>query len=264
MLFDRDGTTLFCQEFGGSGPPVLLLHGLAGYAGEWERSAELLISHYHVFALDQRGHGDSERRPTDVSRDAYVEDAAEAIRRTGGGPVTLVGQSMGANTAMLTAARHPDLVTTLVMIEGTPDGPDSPDPAAIADEMRNSLSRWPVPFADDETAHRFFESRGFDPIVWTNGLERRAGGLWPRFEIDTMVGCMADLGSRNYWQQWRLIRCPALVVLGEHGMFPAGHGEKIISELPGSKLAMIAGAGHDVHLDAPREWVQTLRDLTAS
>lgn len=264
MLFDRGATTLSWYEFGGSGPPLLLLHGLAGYAGEWARSAELMIESHSVFALDQRGHGDSERHPLDVSRTAYVDDTAETIRRIGRGAVTLVGQSMGANTALLTAARRPDLVTTLVIIEASPDGPEPPNPEpGIADQIRGSLSRWPVPFADEHAAHRFFESKGFDPAAWTNGLERRAQGLWPRFEIETLVGCMADLGSRSYWKEWRTIQCPALVVLGEYGMFPPDHGETIVRALPGSKLAVIAGAGHDVHLDASREWVQALIDLDA-
>jgi pimeloyl-ACP methyl ester carboxylesterase len=176
--------------------------------------AELLIADHHVFALDQRGHGDSEREPLDVSRDAYVQDAAETIRQIGRGPATLVGQSMGANTARLAAACYPDLVTTLVMIEGSPDGPASPGPApAIADQIRQWLSGWRVPFAGEEAAHRFFASQGLDPVVWSDGLERRGGVLWPRFEIETLVGCMADLGSRSYWHQWRSVRCPVLVVL---------------------------------------------------
>jgi pimeloyl-ACP methyl ester carboxylesterase len=53
---------------------MLLLHGLAGYAGEWVRSAELLCREYRVFALDQRAHGSSTRRPKDMSRDAFVAD----------------------------------------------------------------------------------------------------------------------------------------------------------------------------------------------
>ena len=179
---------------------MLLLHGLAGHAGEWDRSAKLLIDHHRVFALDQRGHGDSERRPDEVSREAYVDDCAAAIHQLGLGPVTLVGQSMGANTAMLTAAEHPDLVRMLVIIEGSPDGPEPPDPEpAIAAQIRDSLAQWPIPFANEEVAHSFFRSKGLDPVAWTRGLEHRPGGLWPRFEIKTMVACMVDLGSRNYW-----------------------------------------------------------------
>jgi pimeloyl-ACP methyl ester carboxylesterase len=72
---------------------------------------------------------------------------------------------------------------------------------------------------------------------------------------------MADLGSRSYWQQWRSVQCPALVILGEQGIFPPAHGEQIVSQLPKSKLAVVAGAGHDLHLDAPQEWVQAFTEF---
>lgn len=142
----RDGTRLLYRDFGGSGPPILFLHGLAGYAGEWRSSARLLIDEYRVFALDQRGHGDSERRPQDLSRSAFVADCATVITHIGLGPVTLIGQSMGASTAMLTAAGHPRLVRSLVVIEGSPDGPDvvDPDPAIAtqpANRCRHGRSR---------------------------------------------------------------------------------------------------------------------------
>ena len=166
MTFERDGTHLTYRDFGGVGPPMLLLHGLAGYAGEWEPSARLLIEDYRVFALDQRGHGDSERRPVDVSRTAFVKDCAATIDRLGLGPVTLIGQSMGANTAMLTAAAYPQLVRSLVVIEGSPDGPDDLDPdPVIATQIRESLSAWPTPFADQAKAQDFFRTKGFDPVV---------------------------------------------------------------------------------------------------
>jgi pimeloyl-ACP methyl ester carboxylesterase len=220
---------------------MLLLHGLAGYAGEWDPSARVLRSHYRVFALDQRGHGESTRRPQDLMRSAFVEDCAAAIRLIGLGPVTLVGQSMGANTAMLTAAARPDLVRSLVMIEGSPDGPDSPDhDPEGAHEVRDSLAAWPVPFADGATAQSFFKSKGFDPVAWTAGLDARVDGLWPRWDIDALVACNNDLQSRSYWPQWRTIRCPTLLVLGENGMFPQGHGDDIIQQLPGASLVMRA------------------------
>ena len=116
-----------------------------------------------MFALDQRGHGNSTRQPKNMSRDAFVEDCAAAVRHIGLGAITLVGQSMGANTAMLTAAAHRDLVRSLVIIEGSPDGPSSfdPDPDG-ARQIGESLKAWPVPFPDHAAAHSFFESKGFD------------------------------------------------------------------------------------------------------
>jgi pimeloyl-ACP methyl ester carboxylesterase len=243
---------------------MLLLHGLAGYAGEWARSARLLRAEYRVFALDQRGHGDSARQPKNLSREAFVEDCAAAIRHIGLGPVTLVGQSMGASTAMLTAAAHPDLVRSLVIIEGSPDGPDTldPDPDG-ARQIGESLKAWPVPFPDPAAARSFFESKGFDPTAWTGGLESRTDGLWPRWDADALIACMADLQSRNYWPQWRSIQAPTLVVFGEQGIFPSRHGEDIVQQLTGATFVTIPDAGHDVHLDAPSAWVEALQRSAA-
>ncbi len=167
---------------------------------------------------------------------------------------------MGANTAMLTAAAHPDLVRSLVIIEGSPDGPDCPDPdPKSAHEVRASLAAWPVPFPDKATAQSFFKSKEFDPVAWTAGLDLRADGLWPRWDIDVLAACIAELQSRNYWPQWRTIQCPTLVVLGENGMFPQGHGDDLVQQLPGASLVTIPDAGHDVHLHAPQAWVTALQ-----
>jgi pimeloyl-ACP methyl ester carboxylesterase len=78
-------------DFGGDGPGVLLLHGLAGTAREWEDTAGWLTRTHHVVALEQRGHGRSERRPDDVSREAFVRDAAAAIEQLGLAPVVWSG-----------------------------------------------------------------------------------------------------------------------------------------------------------------------------
>ena len=241
---------------------MLLLHGLAGYGGEWRRSAALLTDRYRVFALDQRGHGNSGRRPSDTRREAFVQDAAAVIGELGLGPATVVGQSMGANTAMLLAADHPQLVTALVLIEGSPAGPDEPELGVrAAEQIGASLRRWPVPFADRAAARAFFAEKGFDVEAWTDGLDERPDGLWPRFEVDTLVACMADLQSRDYWEPWRRVQCPTLLVFGEHGMFEAEHEQQIADVLPGCRLVRVPGAGHDVHLDAPGSWVAALGEL---
>ncbi|WP_405855720.1 alpha/beta hydrolase [Streptomyces sp. NBC_00090] len=72
----RDGVRLSCRDWGGSGPDVLL-HGLAGHAGEWDATARALRDAGHrVLALDQRGHGHSERRPENATRAFWDEWAA--------------------------------------------------------------------------------------------------------------------------------------------------------------------------------------------
>ncbi|MFF5969627.1 alpha/beta fold hydrolase [Streptomyces collinus] len=92
------------SDLGGSGPPVVLLHGLAGHAGEWDTLTRSLRRRSLVVALDQRGHGASERRPGDVSRAAYVADTVAAVGHLGLDRPVLAVQSLGGHTALLTPA----------------------------------------------------------------------------------------------------------------------------------------------------------------
>src|SRR5436190_819768 len=120
MRLDRDGVHLGGVDFGGDGPATLLLHGLAGHAGEWTATARWLTGRCRVVALDARGHGRSERHPADVSREAHVGDAAFAIESLGLAPAIVVGQSLGGQTALLVAADRPDLVRGLVLADAGP------------------------------------------------------------------------------------------------------------------------------------------------
>ncbi len=131
----RGEVELSCLDYGGAGSPVLLLHGLAGHAGEWRQTASRLSASHHVLALDLRGHGHSATRPADVSPEANAADVSAAIETFADGPVALVGQSLGANLAMLVAATHPPLVGAVVVAEGYP-GAD-PEGSAAA-----SIERW--------------------------------------------------------------------------------------------------------------------------
>jgi pimeloyl-ACP methyl ester carboxylesterase/N-acetylglutamate synthase-like GNAT family acetyltransferase len=235
----QDDARLALHDFGGSGPPLLLLPGLCGYAGEWAAVAETLTDTFHVFALDPRGHGDSERRPADVSRDAHVADTAAALHITG--KAVLVGQSMGGHTAMLTAARHPGLVERLVLVEAGPDGDDTGTTAA---KIGRWLASWPVPFPDRQAAVDFLGSQ-----AWAGGLRAEAGGLWPRFDNDIMVATVAA-AARPRWEEFEAIGVPVLVVKGGKGFMTEAEFARMRLH-PRVTAVRIPAAGHDVHLDAP-------------
>src|SRR5881396_1060754 len=119
---------LAAYDYGGRGTEVvLLLHGLAGHAREWDDTAAWLTASKRVIALDQRGHGRSERQPSDMSRDAFVSDVVAWMDRLTLEKAVLVGQSLGGHTAFLTAARHPSLVAGLIVAEASPES----DPTSI-------------------------------------------------------------------------------------------------------------------------------------
>ena len=235
-------------DFGGSRTGALLLHGLAGTAREWEDTAAWLTDTHRVVALDQRGHGRSERRPADVSRTAFVADAVAAIEQLGLAPAILIGQSLGGQTALLGAADRPDLVRGLVVAEASPA---TADPAE-AREVTELLSSWPVPFSTREAAIEFFGGDNLRARAWAANLEECDSGLTRAFEVDVMAAALVAAAD-SCWDKWAAIQAPGLVVRGENGELSAADAETMTSALPSAELVTVPG-GHDVHLDAPDAW----------
>jgi pimeloyl-ACP methyl ester carboxylesterase len=250
----RGGVTLSCLAGGAAGaPPVVLLHGQAGAAEELRPTAEALAPRHRVVVPDQRGHGRSTRRPADVSRRAYAADAAAVVEHLGGGrPAALVGQSMGGHTAMLVAAWYPHLVTRLVMLEagvgGTAPG-DEDYPARLG----RWFASWPVPFADRAAAVAHL---GGTPTAraLAADLDETPDGLRPRFDADVMEAAIAPVAAEARWAEWSSIAAPTLLVRGDRGTVPADEDARMRAERPDVRHAVIAGAGHDAHLDAPAAW----------
>ncbi|MBT1185238.1 alpha/beta hydrolase [Streptomyces sp. CJ_13] len=242
----RDGVRLSCRDWGGSGPPVVLLHGLAGHAGEWDATAQYLSGCYRVVAVDQRGHGGSERRPYDLSRAAYVADVVAVLDHLELRRPVLVGQSMGGATAMLTAAAHPELVRALVLVEAAPGHPNPNAPA----EIGAWLDSWPMSFPSREAAVRFFGG-GRVGEGWAAGLEKRDGALWPRFDRHVMVGSLSENARHGSWDEWAKVRCPTLVVLGQSSIIPPHEADGMLQRRPDTLAVSISGTGHDLHLERP-------------
>jgi pimeloyl-ACP methyl ester carboxylesterase len=210
----RTSCALACRDFGGAGPEVLLLHGLAGHADEWAQTASWLTGRCRVVALDARGHGHSERLPSDVSRDALVADAAFVVERLGLRPAVVVGQSLGGLTALSLAARRPELVRGLVLVEASPDG-GGPEVEDAVSAFTAALREWPVPFASRAEAEAFFTERFGGRLAgeaWASGLERREDGWWPRFDLAVMARMLRAAIAEPSWDEWERVACPTLVV----------------------------------------------------
>lgn len=252
----RPGCRLRCVDYGGDGRPVLLLHGLAGHAREWDETASWLAPGHRTVALDQRGHGQSERRPADVSRAAFVADVEAWVEALDLPPVVLIGQSLGAHTAFLAAARRPDLVGALVVAEATPQA----DPGAPG-SVGSWFESWPAPFASREEAVAYFGGDTLWARAWAAGLEERPGGLWPAFEIPVMLAALDETSRLSYWEEWERIRCPALIVRAAGGEGCRSLYARMTRTVPGSQLVEIPDAGHDVHLDQPGRWRSAVEDF---
>jgi len=248
-LVAPDGTRLSVLDSGGDGRPVVILHGLAGSAAEFAPTARALPEH-RVVLLDQRGHGRSERHPSDVSRAAFVADVAALLDDVG--PAVLVGQSMGAHTAMLVAAAHPQLVDRLVLLE-TAEGGDADE--SVAEWFRS----WPLPFADPAAA-RAFLGTGALADAWIADLEEVPDGLRPRFDPEVMARVLETLAAPR-WTEWESVAAPTLLVYGENGMFAPELRDAFAARGRDVRRVDLPGASHDAHLDAIEGWIAVLREF---
>ncbi|MEU9877163.1 alpha/beta fold hydrolase [Streptomyces phaeochromogenes] len=277
-----DGTRLTYQDHhapepgaelapGSQHPPLLLLHGLAGHMGEWDDLLPLLLADGHrVITYDARGHGASTRRPPDMTRASAVRDVTTLIEELSlPTPVTLLGQSLGGHTAFLTAAAHPHLVDSLILVEAGPAGPNADLPTEIA----AWLDSWPTPFTSFSSATAFLGHE-----AWARGLEEREDGHHPRWDRDTMLAAVTDLATRAYWPEWARVACPTLVVRGAKGTMREAEMTRMARMTRGAQIRtgrppqpqpqtlteVIEDAGHDVHLDQPRRLHAAVRTFLAA
>jgi pimeloyl-ACP methyl ester carboxylesterase len=114
----------------GTGAPVLAIHGITSSSRSWPFLAEALDN--PVFAPDLRGRGRSSALPPPVGMGQHAEDCAAVIEAAGGTPVVVVGHSMGGFVAEVLAARRPELVAGLVLVDGGLPFPQVDEEAVLA------------------------------------------------------------------------------------------------------------------------------------
>ncbi|MCX4779169.1 alpha/beta fold hydrolase [Streptomyces sp. NBC_01264] len=244
-------------------PAALLLHGLMGRAFHWAGTARWLGASRRVVALDQRGHGQSERPVTSASsvaygREAFVADAEAAVEQLGLAPVTLIGHSMGALTAWQLAARRPDLVAALVIC----DMRASALGEASQQEWEEWFRHWPLPFPTQDAARRWFGED--DPRVerpdpgrgefFAEVMHEAEDGWRPLFSRRQMLTARETWVHDAHWEELAQVRCPTLVVRGLDGELGRAEAQEMVRVLPAGQYAEIPDAGHYLHYDHPAAW----------
>ena len=113
-----NGIRIRYLEWGGSGPAIVLLHGLYDDAGVWKSMAPLLPADCRIVAPDRRGTGGSDTPKKGYDAQTLISDLTILIQNLKLGPVTLAGHSAGAEIALRMAAQQPEMVRSVIMIDG--------------------------------------------------------------------------------------------------------------------------------------------------
>jgi pimeloyl-ACP methyl ester carboxylesterase len=248
------GLDLHYLDWGTTGrPPLVCLHGITQTAHSWDEVAPALARTHHVRALDQRGHGDSSWAPDADYRIATQNGDVEAFLGTVvAAPAVLVALSMGGLVAMTLAARVPDLVRALVVVDIAPEvkrqGVDNIRSfVAATDELDT--------FEDFVTrAHAFNPRRSLENIRdrLRHNLKQLPNGRWT-WKYDPMLRNPARLGDTlgDLWKEVENIRCPVLVVRGGESDVLDPEVAARFGGIVGAEVRTVAGAGHSVMGDNP-------------
>jgi pimeloyl-ACP methyl ester carboxylesterase len=235
-----DGLELAVTEFGGTGAPILLLHGLMGRASTWWEAAEWLAGHGRVIGVDARGHGRSEARGP-WTTDRMAADVVDVL--TEFGPAVVVGHSMGGLHGLVAAGRRPELVRALVVEDM---GVDFRGRSAA--DAREWFTALPQPFACLAAVRRAFgHPRAEFGEYMIECVEERADGYHLLAGVGHTTAIAAEWAERDHWPAVTAVRCPALLVEAEESAVPAGQMALMAARMTDATHVRVPGAGHLVH-----------------
>ena len=250
---------LFHNQYGDSGPPFILLHGLLGAHGNWHTLSRTAFQDVaRVYAVDQRNHGRSPHADA-MDYPTLATDLRRFIDRHDLAPAAVLGHSMGGKTAMQAALSHPDRVDRLIVVDMAPkaypphhtkllDALARIDPTAydgrdeIDEVLAEDVPSWPI-------RQFLLKNLDYDGETYT----------W-RMNLDAIRAHYDDITAAL--PRMPTYEGPALFVRGGASDYVADEDrEGIRARFPNAELVTIDGAGHWVHADAPDALAEVVTDF---
>ncbi len=251
----------------GSGPPVILIHGLGGSTLVWQRNIEALAQRYSVYAIDMPGHGYSDNPALGYGLEAarkYIAGFMDAMNIQ---KASFVGNSAGGLAAISFTINHPERVDKLVIVDG----------AGLGQELAGFLKVLSVPLVGEILARPSVGSMRallraliYDQTKVPMGLAeemanvRRLPGRKLALLKYLRLGANARGQKRNVIQSPDLskISVPTLVVWGRNDfLVPVAHAERTAKAIPGARLHIFDSCGHWPQLEKSEEFNNLLREF---
>ncbi|WP_292575046.1 alpha/beta hydrolase [Mesorhizobium sp.] len=244
----------------GTGPLMLFFHGITSNSAVFAPLMAQLSARFTTVAVDQRGHGLSDKPESGYEANDYADDIASLIRTLGRGPAILVGHSLGARNSVTAAARNPELVRSVIAIDFTPY-----IETEALDALESRVNAGDRIFRDVEAVQEYLAGRY--PNIPADAIRIRAesgyrqveGGLRPLASPSAMAqtakGLRADLT-----QAYRDVAKPVLIVRGEESKLVSAAALAKTSRLrPDLAVVVVPGADHYVNEVCPEV---TLKAIT--
>jgi pimeloyl-ACP methyl ester carboxylesterase len=258
----------------GSGPALLLLHGIASSSRTWRDVIPRLTDRFTVVAPDLMGHGQSEKPVGDYSLGAFATGIRDLLEVLDIDRASIVGQSFGGGVAMQLAYQHPERCERLVLV----------DSGGLGREVNWMLRFMTLPGSE-------YVMPGIFPGFvrdWGDSLLRainnrgirlgRIAEMWSAYAslaeaenrqaFARTIKAVIDPGGQTISAMDRLYLAssmPTLIVWGERDdIIPVDHAYSAHEAVPGSRLVIIEGVGHFPQIEAPEQFVDALVDFIDS
>ncbi len=252
-MVDVNGTTLYVEDSGGSGEPVVFSHGLLFDTRMFDSQVSALRDDYRCIAYDHRGQGRS-AVPGDrsIAIDTLTDDAIALIDALDVAPCHFVGLSMGGFVGMRVALRRPELLRSLVLIDTSARAQD-PNEVPRYNLLKNvarlfgtRVVAWrvmPIFFGPE---FRSDAARAEERKIWRQRLGSRKRSVYRAVNgVMEREPILDDIGA---------IDVPTLVIHGDKDAALDIRESRLIAEtIPGATLEVIVGAGHTPTVERPAE-----------
>ncbi len=245
----------------GTGPVLLLLHGMFGDHLDWEPVLEPLSRSNRVVAVDLPGFGESDKPDLEYQFDLFVETVSVLINELRLGRPALVGNSFGAIVATLLASQSPESVKALVLVSGggilmfTPEDLKNFDEKFTVENLRLLTPQFHeiffsrVMFTRGEAWRRYVAKQSAklfrpDYAAYTHVLQRAAGRA-ARIDVKPEL---------------KKLQLPVLLLWGDRDLvFPPDKSREVLPSMRNATTAIIRDAGHAPQLDNPTEFVERVK-----
>jgi len=261
---------LHVDDTGGSGRPVVLIHGWPLSGASWsEQTGALSAAGYRVVAYDRRGFGQSDK-PKGIGHAGYdydtlAEDLHNLLVELDLNDVTLVGFSMGGGEVARYASKYGnERVHSVVFAAAVPpflaqsdDNPEGPLDQATADAFESGLKDDRDGFFDQFTTN-FFSANGQLKVTEAQRLEAKA--LAQQSDQRAALGCLNAFGTTDFRDDLTEVTVPTLVIHGDaDGIVPfEGSGRRTHAAIPGSELVLVKDAPHGFNVSHAGEFNEAL------
>lgn len=258
-------------DWGGSGLPVVLLHGLTTSAETWTLVARLLADRFHIYALDQRGHGESDKPGHGYDYDSLSADVESFFVQAGIEHAAVAGQSWGAGVALRFAVRFPRLVSQLILVEGG-YGRRQRERPVMPHEWEGMLAPIEI-YATRTTYLRAAAepldevySQDIEDILMSSVRANADGSISEKLSRENQVLILQAMWDDPIDEAFRRTQCPTLIIPARSGR-PGGEAANArkeqaitmaLAELPDGRVHWMENSVHDVQLHRPDEVARVL------